>query len=247
MTPEEIRKQMMGSAGFNVAFPLLEEKKLCLSIGNAEWPVSNPKEDDILKAIEPYFTVYKLDDDEYPDFLLSSYEDDVGRWDICDYNPGGKELYAKNVPPETIKSIFIKYLKGDASWRDGVEWNRDVQKEQEDEELERDLDVELVEAESNLPNDSQESDEISQNVSPVTGVANVTVTAQSFNKNYWIAIALAVVFGPFGLLYISWKRALVVLAIWIVAVALFHNPIMFWIVLSAGSVVLMGTGSRNDG
>lgn len=241
MTPEEIRKQMMGSAGFNVAFPLIEEKKLAFQIGSED--VSNPKEEEILNASEPTFSVYALSDDE-PDPLLCSWEEDTGRWDICDYNPGGKELYAKNVPPETIKSIFIKYLKGDASWRDGVEWSRDQQKEKEYEELMGELEAELEEEDTNLSQGSQESAEISHNVSPVAEVATASINPQSVNKNYWIAMALAVVLGPFGLLYISWKRALAVLAIWIVAVALFNNPILFWIVLSAGSIVLMGTGSR---
>ena len=75
----------------------------------------------------------------------------------------------------------------------------------------------------------------------------VKTAEQSNKKNYWIAMALAVVFGPFGLFYVSWKRALAVLAIWVAAVALFHNPILFWLVLSAGSIVLMGIGTPKDG
>jgi hypothetical protein len=234
MTPEEIRKQMMGSAGFNVEFPEIEAKSLVLQVSHQD--IVNPKSGDILNAVEPEFLIASLIDEEVEP-LLCSYESSPGKWLIEDYATNKKHsLYANNVCPQTIRSIFIKYLKGDPTWRDGADWSRDAEAEAEEEAEMQDLNEELNQ-DNDLLEDASEEEACPQLPTQAKKVV------QSNKKSYWIAIALAVVFGPFGLLYISWKRALVVLAIWIVAVALFHNPILFWIVLSAGSVVLMGTGS----
>ncbi len=237
MTPEEIRKQMMGSAGFNVEFPEIEAKSLVVQISGQD--IVNPKSEDILNAVEPEFLIASLIDGEVEP-LLCSYEGSPSKWLIEDYATNKKHsLYANNVSPQTIRSIFVKYLKGDPTWRDGAEWSRDAEAEAEAEELIQDLNKELNQ-DNDLPEEASEEEAGPELPTPAKKVE------QSNKKNYWIAIALAVVFGPFGLLYISWKRALVVLAIWIVVVALFHNPILFWIVLSAGSVVLIGTSSGKD-
>jgi hypothetical protein len=63
-------------------------------------------------------------------------------------------------------------------------------------------------------------------------------------KSFWLAFALALLLGPFGLPYVSWKRALVMLLIALIGTLLFpHNGaviVTLWLVAPACSVVAFG-------
>jgi hypothetical protein len=63
-------------------------------------------------------------------------------------------------------------------------------------------------------------------------------------KSFWLAFALALLLGPFGLLYVSWNRALVMLLIALIGTLLFpHNGaviVTLWLVAPACSVVAFG-------
>jgi hypothetical protein len=63
-------------------------------------------------------------------------------------------------------------------------------------------------------------------------------------KSFWLAFVLALLLGPFGLLYVSWKRALVMLLIALLGTLMFpHNGaviVTLWLVAPACSVVAFG-------
>jgi len=63
-------------------------------------------------------------------------------------------------------------------------------------------------------------------------------------KSFWLAFILALLLGPFGLLYVSWKRALVMLLIALIGTLLFrHNGaviVTLRLVAPACSVVAFG-------
>jgi hypothetical protein len=63
-------------------------------------------------------------------------------------------------------------------------------------------------------------------------------------KSFWLAFALALLLGPFGLLYVSWKRTLVMILIALIGTLLFpHNGavmVTLWLVVPACSVVAFG-------
>jgi len=67
-------------------------------------------------------------------------------------------------------------------------------------------------------------------------------------KSFWLAFVLALLLGPFGLLYVSWKRALVMLLIALIGTLLFpHNGaviVTLWLVAPASSVVAFGLRPR---
>jgi hypothetical protein len=63
-----------------------------------------------------------------------------------------------------------------------------------------------------------------------------------------LAIVLAVFFGPLGLFYVSWKRALAMFLVFIVGVSLIPQngfvTLLLWLIAPALSIVALGTGSR---
>jgi len=71
------------------------------------------------------------------------------------------------------------------------------------------------------------------------------MTAPTRRKtSFWLAFVLALLLGPFGLLYVSWKRALVMLLIALIGSLLFpHNGaaiVTLWLVPPACSVIAFG-------
>jgi len=68
------------------------------------------------------------------------------------------------------------------------------------------------------------------------------------NKSMLLALALAFFFGPFGLIYVSWKRALVMLLVFIVGISLIPDNgfviLLFWLVAPVASIFALGLGPR---
>jgi hypothetical protein len=73
---------------------------------------------------------------------------------------------------------------------------------------------------------------------------------QAKSKSMLLAIVLAVFFGPFGLFYVSWKRALAMLLIFIVGVSLIPNngfvTLLLWLVAPVASIFVFGLGPRQS-
>jgi hypothetical protein len=69
-------------------------------------------------------------------------------------------------------------------------------------------------------------------------------------KSMVIAIVLAVFFGPLGLFYVSWKRALIMLLVFIVGVSLIPNngfvTLLLWLVAPVASIFVFGLGSKQS-
>jgi hypothetical protein len=63
-------------------------------------------------------------------------------------------------------------------------------------------------------------------------------------KLFWLAFALALLLGPLGLFYVSWKRALVMLLMALAGTLLFPQKgaviVILWLVAPACSVVAFG-------
>lgn len=75
-------------------------------------------------------------------------------------------------------------------------------------------------------------------------ISTTTEPKRRRRKSFWLAFALALLLGPFGLLYVSWKRALVMLLIALIGTLLFphHGAVIvtLWLVAPASSVVAFG-------
>ncbi len=69
-------------------------------------------------------------------------------------------------------------------------------------------------------------------------------------KSTIIALVLAFFFGPFGLFYVSWKRALVLLLVFIVGVFLAPKNgfvvLLLWLVAPILSIIALGVGNRQS-
>lgn len=67
-------------------------------------------------------------------------------------------------------------------------------------------------------------------------------------KSMLLALVLAFFFGPFGLFYVSWKRALVMLLLFIVGVSLIPKNgfvvLLLWLVAPILSIIALGVGKR---
>jgi len=69
-------------------------------------------------------------------------------------------------------------------------------------------------------------------------------------KSFWLAFWLALLFGPLGLLYVSWQRCLVMLLLFLAA--FFFIPgeagvpitLCLWLVAPAATVIALGTRPR---
>lgn len=72
--------------------------------------------------------------------------------------------------------------------------------------------------------------------------------SQPRGKSMLLALVLAFFFGPFGLLYVSWKRTLFLFLTFIVGVALIPNNgfvvLLLWMVVPILSIILLGVGKR---
>jgi hypothetical protein len=77
---------------------------------------------------------------------------------------------------------------------------------------------------------------------PVT--STTTEPKRRLGTSFWLAFVLALLFGPFGLFCVSWKRALVILLIALIGTLLFpHNGaviVTLWLLAPACSVVAFG-------
>lgn len=69
-----------------------------------------------------------------------------------------------------------------------------------------------------------------------------------WEKSVVLALVLAFFFGPFGLFYVSWKRALAMLLLFIIGVSLIPNNefvvLLLWMVVPILSIILLGVGKR---
>jgi hypothetical protein len=69
----------------------------------------------------------------------------------------------------------------------------------------------------------------------------MTNSPQPRRKSKWVAYFLALFFGPIGLLYVSWRWALLMLVIFLVGVLLFPgNALVFiglWFIAPASTVL----------
>ncbi len=67
-------------------------------------------------------------------------------------------------------------------------------------------------------------------------------------KSIVLALLLAILFGPFGLIYVSWKRALEVFLVFVGGVLLIpHNvfvTLLLWFVPPILSIIALGVGTR---
>ena len=72
----------------------------------------------------------------------------------------------------------------------------------------------------------------------------MTESKRQRGTSFWLAFALALLCGSFGLLYVSWKRALVMLLIALLGTLLFPQNgaviVTLWLVAPACSVVAFG-------
>lgn len=73
---------------------------------------------------------------------------------------------------------------------------------------------------------------------------------KSRQKSMVLALVLAILLGPFGLLYVSWKRAAVMLLVFIVGVSLIPKNgfvvLLLWLVAPILSIILLGVGKRQS-
>jgi len=78
--------------------------------------------------------------------------------------------------------------------------------------------------------------------------SEVLRTKNACSKSMALAVVLALLFGPFGLLYVSWKRAAVMVLVFIVGVSLIPKNgfvvLLLWLVAPILSIILLGVGKR---
>lgn len=76
----------------------------------------------------------------------------------------------------------------------------------------------------------------------------ISVGKKTCSKSMLLGIVLAVLFGPLGLFYVSWKRALAMLLLFIVGITLIPDnsfvTLLLWLVAPALSIIALGVGSR---
>jgi hypothetical protein len=76
----------------------------------------------------------------------------------------------------------------------------------------------------------------------------MTVPGRPRRKSVYVAFFLALLFGPLGLLYLSWKRAVVLLLLFVVGVCFFPDEALvvvgLWLILPAASVLAMSVMPR---
>jgi hypothetical protein len=68
-------------------------------------------------------------------------------------------------------------------------------------------------------------------------------------KSTYVAFFLALLFGPFGLLYLSWKRALILLLLFVIGVYFLPDEALvvvgLWLILPAASVLAMSVWNKS--
>jgi len=78
--------------------------------------------------------------------------------------------------------------------------------------------------------------------------SEVLRTKNARSKSMALAVVLALILGPFGLLYVPWKRAAVMLLVFVVGVSLIPKNgfvvLLLWLVTPILSIILLGVGKR---
>jgi hypothetical protein len=91
-------------------------------------------------------------------------------------------------------------------------------------------------------------DQISSHEIPRPEEGEAVQTKKSRPKSIPLALVLALLFGPFGLLYVSLGRAAVMLLVFIVGVSLIPKNgfvvLLLWLVAPILSIILFGVGKR---
>ena len=76
------------------------------------------------------------------------------------------------------------------------------------------------------------------------------LTKKSRSKSIALAIVLTLLFGPFGLIYVSWKRAAMTLLLFIIGVSLIPKNgfvvLLLWLVFPIMSLIAFGVGKRQS-
>ena len=112
--------------------------------------------------------------------------------------------------------------------------------------------VELL-AEATSTNPEGEQDHFAENLiasdeTPRQEGSDALQTTKSRSKSIALAVVLAFLFGPFGLVYVSWKRAAVTLLLFIIGVSLIPNNgfvvLFLWLVVPISSLIAFGVGKR---
>jgi hypothetical protein len=77
---------------------------------------------------------------------------------------------------------------------------------------------------------------------------DMTVAQRPRKKSVYLAFFLALLFGPLGLLYLSWKRALVMLLLFLLGISFFPGEALvvvgLWLILPASSVLASSMAPR---
>jgi hypothetical protein len=129
-----------------------------------------------------------------------------------------------------VEQALLKYAAGDQSFRTDFGWQQ------------------LPQEESQTESDGEPSP--ARNETKTDLPAKSPKVKPSRVKSILLAIVLAVLFGPFGLFYVSWKRALAMLLIFIVGISLIPNngfvTLLLWLVAPVASIFVFGLGSKQS-
>lgn len=256
MTPEEIRKQMMGSAGMReeAAFGLDSQRSAPPKITIFTEADANGREalPDVISACvradapegELKYILLANDaylgnaaaDDQYTEFMQAAAmpEGAVPPEGFDLQYREGKDGDHFSVPRlltrEELEQTLLKYLAGDRSFKDDFEWHHLASRE------------------------SQAADpagSVALDIKPIANQSKLTCPPrQPGAKSMILALVLALLFGPIGVFYVSWKRALFMLLLFIVGVFLIPKNefvvLLLWLVVPILSIIALGVGRRQD-
>ena len=219
MTPEEIRKQMMSSAGTEGQHDAVVDEELAAS--NAAHAIvlqgSIVTQDSNSERAPPESIRKAVWDDDFRGEWLWLLKDgdqvgmnvttsDSSKGFRVEYGEGhSNERFTSDPNPvtrEELEKLLFKYAAGDQSFKTDLQWRRIIPKKSK-------------------PNGP---------------------------KSMLLAIVLAALFGPLGLFYVSWKRALAMLLFFILGVSLIPKNgfvvLLLWLVAPILSIILLGVGKR---
>ncbi|MBU3665184.1 MAG: hypothetical protein FGM15_04805 [Chthoniobacterales bacterium] len=249
MTPEEIKKQMMGSAGISHGARPVSPKTNIKMVTETDSNGQPANPDVISKWVrtdatqgELKYIVLESNDcrgltaapEEHAEFMQAAAMPEGAvppeGFDLQYREGTGNEHFSvpRLVSREELEQALLKYAADDKSFKTDFEWQK-------------------------LPQDEDQTESNGEAL-PARNEAKTDLTAEppkikpSHVTSMPLAIVLAVLFGPFGLLYVSWKRALVMLVLFIVGVSLIPNngfvTLLFWLVAPVVSIFALGAGSR---
>lgn len=219
MTPEEIKKQMMESAGIRQQQDHTHskaDKTLDASIAASYRGSIKTENSDAQPATAETIHEAVWDDDargsflifEKPrnEFYMQALTADSSEGFIVEYREGSADAHFASdsnfVTRGELEKLLLKYAADNESFKTDLEWHR---------------------------------------ISPEE-------TRPTRVKSMPLAIVLAVLFGPFGLFYVSWKRALAMLLVFIVGVSMIPNngfvTLLLWLVAPVVSIFALGIGPR---